>query len=165
MGGAIRHEGNTTALAEFNAYVDPHAAHIVFHSGMPMTLVPLDVTYQCILTSADVQRMRQVDSPITKFVEDSTRFYMEFHDEYQGIQGCVINDPLALALTFAPELCTYQDLPVDIDLSGGISLGKTIGDFYNYNKKPANMKVALGVKPRDFIDLFVERIIGLAQQM
>src|ERR1044071_7549142 len=83
MGGAIRHEGNTTALAEFNAYVDPHAAHIVFHSGMPMTLVPLDVTYQCILTSDDVQRMCQVDSPITKFVEDSTRFYMEFHDEYQ----------------------------------------------------------------------------------
>jgi len=165
MGGAIRHEGNTTALAEFNAYVDPHAAHMVFHSGMPMTLVPLDVTYQCILTAEDVLRMRQVDSPITKFVEDATRFYMEFHDEYQGIQGCVINDPLALALTFAPELCTYQELPVDIDLSGGISLGKTIGDFYNYNKKPANMKVALGVKPRNFIDLFVERILSLAQMV
>jgi purine nucleosidase len=165
MGGAIRHEGNTTALAEFNAYVDPHAAHIVFHSGIPMTLVPLDVTYQCILTAEDVRRMRQVDSPITEFVEDSTRFYMEFHDEYQGIQGCVINDPLALALTFAPELCTYQELPVDIDLSGGISLGKTIGDFYNYNKKPANMKVALGVKPRNFIDLFVERMVKLAKGM
>jgi purine nucleosidase len=164
MGGAIRHEGNTTALAEFNTYVDPHAAHIVFHSGMPMTLVPLDVTYQCILTSDDVQRMRKIDSPITKFIEDSTRFYMEFHDEYQGIQGCVINDPLALALTFAPELCTYQELPVDVDISGGVSMGKTIGDFYNYNKKPANMKVALGVKPRDFIELFVERIIKLAQR-
>ena len=50
MGGAIRYEGNTTALAEFNTYVDPHAAHIVYHSGMPFTLVPLDVTYQCVLT-------------------------------------------------------------------------------------------------------------------
>ncbi len=165
MGGAIRHEGNTTALAEFNTYTDPHAAYIVYHAGMPTTLVPLDVTYQCILTTEDVKKMRQMDSPITKFVEDATRFYMEFHDEYQGIQGCVINDPLALALTFAPELCTYQELPVDVDISGGISMGKTIGDFYNYNKKPANMKVALGVKPRDFIDLFVERIIRLAQKM
>jgi purine nucleosidase len=165
MGGAIRHEGNTTALAEFNTYVDPHAAHIVFHSGMPMTLVPLDVTYQCILTAEDVRRMQQVYSPITKFIEDSTRFYMEFHNEYQGIQGCVINDPLALALTFAPELCTYQELPVDIDISGGVSMAKTIADFYNYNRKPANMKVALGVKPRDFIDLFVERIIKLAQSI
>lgn len=165
MGGAIRSEGNTTALAEFNTYVDPHAAHIVYHAGMPTTLVPLDVTYKCILTPDDVKKMRKVDSPITKFVEDATRFYMEFHDEYQSIQGCVINDPLALALTVAPELCTYQELPVDVDISGGISMGKTIGDFYNYGKKPANMKVALGVKPRDFMDLFVERIIKLAQAM
>jgi purine nucleosidase len=165
MGGAIRYEGNTTALAEFNTYVDPHAAHIVYHAGMPTTLVPLDVTYQCILTPDDVKKMRQVDSPITKFVEDSTRFYMEFHDEYQSIQGCVINDPLALALTFAPELCTYQELPVDVDISGGIGMGNTIGDFYNYGKKPANMKVALGVKPREFMDLFVERMITLAQGM
>lgn len=165
MGGAIRHEGNTTALAEFNTYVDPHAAHIVYHSGMPITLVPLDVTYQCVLTSDDVNRMRSIDAPITKFVEDATRFYMEFHDSYQGIQGCVINDPLALALTFAPELCTYQELYVDVDLSGGISLGKTIGDFYNYGKHTSNMKVALGVKPREFIDLFVERIVKLAKKM
>jgi inosine-uridine nucleoside N-ribohydrolase len=163
MGGAIRYEGNTTALAEFNTYVDPHAAHIVFHSGMPLTLVPLDVTYQCVLTKTDLQMMRQVDSPVTRFVEEATRFYMEFHDEFQSIEGCVINDPLALALSFAPELCTYLQLPVDVDISGGISMGKTIGDFYNYGKKPANMRVALGVKPREFMDLFVKRMIKLAQ--
>ncbi|MEP7135052.1 MAG: nucleoside hydrolase [Chloroflexota bacterium] len=164
MGGAIRHEGNTTALAEFNAYVDPHAAHIVFHAGIPTTLVPLDVTYQCVLTKPDVDRLLQIDSPLTHFVADATRFYMEFHDEYQGVEGCVINDPLALALTFAPELCTYQDLPVDVDISGGISMGKTLADFYNYNKKPANMKVALGVHPRDFIELFLERMEKLAKK-
>jgi inosine-uridine nucleoside N-ribohydrolase len=158
MGGAIRHEGNTTALAEFNTHVDPHAAQIVYQAGIPTTLVPLDVTYQCILTAADVSRLQKIDSPITKFVADATRFYMEFHDEYQQIEGCVINDPLALALTFAPELCTYQELPVEVDLSGGISMGKTVADFYNYEKKPANMKVALGVRARDFIDLFVSRI-------
>ena len=162
MGGALRHEGNTTALAEFNTYVDPHAAHIVYHAGIPTILVPLDVTYQCILTPADVNRLLKVDSPITKFVADTTRFYMEFHDEYQKIDGCVINDPLTLALTFAPELCTYQELFVDVDLSGGISLGKTVADFYDYEKKPANMKVALGVRARDFIELFVERIEHLA---
>ena len=162
MGGAIRYEGNTTALAEFNTYVDPHAAHIVYHAGIPTTLVPLDVTYQCVLTPGDVKRLQDIDSPITKFVADATRFYMEFHDEYQKIDGCVINDPLALALTFAPELCTYQELPVDVDLSGGISMGKTVADFYNYTKRPANLKVALGVRARDFIDLFVQRIQALA---
>jgi purine nucleosidase len=162
MGGAIRHEGNTTALAEFNTYVDPHAAQIVYHAGIPGTLVPLDVTYQCILTPGDVSRLQRIDSPITKFVADATRFYMEFHDEFQQIEGCVINDPLALALTFMPELCTYQELPVDVDLSGGISMGKTVADFYNYGKKPANLKVALSVRARDFIDLFVERMERLA---
>jgi len=162
MGGAIRHEGNTTALAEFNTYVDPHAAQIVYQAGIPTTLVPLDVTYQCILRPGDVGRLQKIDSPITKFVADATRFYMEFHDEYQQIEGCVINDPLALALTFMPELCTYQELPVDVDLSGGISMGKTVADFYNYGKKPANMKVALSVRARDFIDQFVERIERLA---
>ncbi|HET9909041.1 MAG TPA: nucleoside hydrolase [Anaerolineales bacterium] len=163
MGGAIRSEGNTTALAEFNTYVDPHAAHIVFHAGIPTTLVPLDVTYQCILTEQDVARLQVLDSPITTFIKDATRFYMEYHDDYQGIEGCVINDPLALALTFAPQLCDYQELPVDVDISGGISTGKTLADFYNYGKKPANMKVALRVRPRDFIDLFIERIETLAQ--
>lgn len=163
MGGAIRHEGNTTALAEFNAYVDPHAAHIVFHAGIPTTLVPLDVTYQCILTAQDVERLQKIDSPITQFVKDTTKFYMEFHDEYQGVEGCVINDPLALALTFAPQLCDYQELPVDIDIAGGVSMAKTLADFYNYTKKPANMRVALGVRPRDFIELFLERMERLAQ--
>jgi len=162
MGGAIRHEGNTTALAEFNTYVDPHAAQIVYQAGIPTTLVPLDVTYQCILRPGDVGRLQKIDSPITKFVADATRFYMEFHDEYQQIEGCVINDPLALALTFMPELCTYQELPVDVDLSSGISMGKTVADFYNYGKKPANMKVALSVRARDFMDVFVGRIERLA---
>ena len=164
MGGAIRHEGNTTALAEFNTYVDPHAAHIVFHAGIPTILVPLDVTYQCMLLSSDVERLMKIDSPIPAFIRDATNFYMEFHDAYQGIKGCVINDPLALALTFAPELCDYQELPVDVDLSGGVSMGKTLADFYNYNKLPANMKVALGVRSRDFMELFLERMEKLSKK-
>lgn len=165
MGGALRHEGNASALAEFNTLVDPHAAHIVFHSGMPITLVPLDVTYQCVLTRPDVDRLRKIESPLTRFIADATRFYMEYHEDYQGIEGCVINDPLALALTFAPELCDYKELYVDVDISGGVSMGKTLADFYNYDKKPANMKVALGVRPRDFIELFLERMEKLARML
>jgi purine nucleosidase len=165
MGGAIRHEGNTTPLAEFNTYVDPHAAHIVFHSGMPISLTPLDVTYDCIFTKQDQARLLKIDSRITKFIADATRFYMEFHDEYQKIDGCVINDPLTLALTFMPELCDYQSLYVDVDLSGGVSMGNTFADFYHMTKKPANMKVALGVRPRDFMELFLERMEKLANSL
>jgi len=165
MGGALRHEGNTTPLAEFNTYVDPHAAHIVFHSGMPITLTPLDVTYQCIFLKDDLNRLLKVDSPITKFIADATRFYMEFHDEYQKIDGCVINDPLTMALTFMPGLCEYQELYVDVDLSGDVSTGKTFADFYHMTGKPANMKVALGVRPRKFLELFLERMVKLAKNI
>jgi len=165
MGGAIRHEGNTTPLAEFNTYVDPHAAHIVFHSGMLITLTPLDVTYQCIFLKDDLNRLLKVDSPITKFIADATRFYMEYHDEYQRIDGCVINDPMTLALTFMPEICDYQELYVDVDLSGGVSMGNTFADFYKMTNKPANMKVALGVKPRDFMEMFLERMRELAKSL
>jgi purine nucleosidase len=162
MGGAIRHQGNASPLAEFNVYVDPHAAHMVYHSGIPMTLVPLDVTYQCALTHADVERLQRIDSPLTRFIADSTRFYMEYHDKYQQIDGCIINDPLALALAFAPELCDYETHYVDVDLSGGVSLGKTFADFYKLNRQPANMKIALGVRARDFMELFLKRMENLS---
>ena len=165
MGAAIRHQGNTTPLAEFNVYVDPHAAHIVYHSGVPITLVPLDVTYQCILTPADVKRLLQIEAPIPHFIADATRFYMEFHDEYQHISGCVINDPLALALTFAPGLCDYEEHFVDVDIQGGVSMGKTFADFYKMTGKPANMRVALGVRGRDFIELFLERMEQLTKSI
>jgi purine nucleosidase len=165
MGGALRHEGNTTSLAEFNTYVDPHAAHIVYHSGIPITLTPLDVTYQCILMAEDVARLQKIRSPIPDFIADATRFYMEFHDEYQGIQGCVINDPLTLALTFTPELCDYEEQYVDVDISGGVSTGKTFADFYKMTGKPANMNVALSVRARDFINLFVERMEWLCKSI
>ncbi|MCZ2127796.1 MAG: nucleoside hydrolase [Anaerolineales bacterium] len=165
MGGALFHPGNTTAQAEYNTYVDPHAAHIIYHSGMPITLTPLDVTYQCIFTPDDLKRLQKIDSPITKFIADSTRFYMEFHDEYQRIEGCVINDPLTLALTFMPEICDYQNLVADVDVSSGVGLGNTFADVYNYDKKTPNLRVALGVRPRQFMELFLERMESLAQKI
>lgn len=165
MGGAIRHAGNTTALAEFNTYCDPHAAHIVFHSGLPIMLVPLDVTYQVNLTRVDVQRLLEISSPVSTFIADATRFYMEFHDEYQKIDGCIINDPLALALTIAPHFVITEELFVDVDLSGGVSMGKTFADFYRISQNPPNIDVALTVQAREFIEFFMERVAALCRMI
>ncbi|HET9589943.1 MAG TPA: nucleoside hydrolase [Anaerolineales bacterium] len=162
MGGALRYPGNASPLAEYNVFVDPHAAHIIYHSGMPVTLAPLDVTYQCILTPEDVKRLQKTPSASGRFIADSTRFYMEFHDEYQQIYGCAINDPLALALAFAPDLCQYQDLYVDVDISGGVSMGKTFGRFYDGTKAQPNMRVALEVRAGDFMELFLQRMERLS---
>lgn len=161
MGGALRHQGNSSPVAEFNTHVDPHAAHIVYHAGWPLTLVPLDVTYQCILTAADVAGLVQRGGAIARFIADATRFYMEYHDEEQGIAGCAINDPLALALVFDPKLVTTRPLYVTVDLQSELSLGKTVADFYQVWKRSPNMQVALQVQARRFLDLFVERMARL----
>jgi purine nucleosidase len=158
MGGAIRQGGNVTPLAEFNIHADPHAAHIVFHSGIPITLIPLDVTYKCLLTIADVERLNRLDSPIARFIRDATAVYMDFYKKYEGFDGCALHDPLTLATIIAPELLALEEHYVDVDISGGVSHGNTFADFMKVSKKPVNMKVALDVRGREFIELFVERI-------
>jgi purine nucleosidase len=163
MGGAIRSGGNATPLAEFNIHADPHAAHIVFHSGIPITLIPLDVTYKCLLTSADVERLNRIDSPVARFVRDATAIYMDFYKKYEGFDGCALHDPLTLATIIAPELFTFEEHHVDVDISGGVSMGNTFADFMKVSKQPANMKVALDVRGRDFIELFLERMESLCR--
>jgi purine nucleosidase len=158
MGGAIRHQGNMTMGAEYNCWVDPHAAHIVFHSGMPITLVPLDVTYQCLFTSAHAAELLRTPTPITRFIDDATRFYIEFHKSEQNIDGCAINDALALALCIAPDLVRTERLFIDIDLSDGISHATTFADFWNTTKQPANIDIALDVDVARFMRLFLERM-------
>ncbi|NWF64157.1 MAG: nucleoside hydrolase [Chloroflexi bacterium] len=164
MGGAIRSGGNVTPLAEFNISEDPHAAHIVFNSGIPITLIPLDATYKCLLTSADIERLNKIDSPIARFVRDVTADYMAFYLKYEGFAGCALHDPLTAATVIAPELLSIEQHYVNVDISGGVSTGKTYADFMKAAKKPANMKVALDVKGREFVDMFLRRVTTFAKQ-
>jgi purine nucleosidase len=164
MGGAIQTGGNMTALAEFNIYVDPHAAHIVFHSGIPITLIPLDVTLKCLLKQEHIGRLTRIKSPITRFIKDAMDVYLEASLEL-GQEGCALHDPLTLATIIAPELLTLKDYYVDVDISGGVSMGKTLADIFNVTKKPANMKVAMDVRGDDFIELFLQRMETLSQNL
>ena len=165
MGGAIRSGGTITPLAEFNINEDPHAAHVVFHSGIPITLIPLDVTYKCLFTMDDVERLNKIDSPIARFVRDATATYMEFYLKYEGFKGCALHDPLTLATIIAPEIFSFENHYVDVDISGGISTGKTFADFMKVAKQPENIKVALDVRGRDFVELFIERMEALSRSI
>ena len=164
MGGAILEHGNTTPLAEFNIYVDPHAAHIVFHAGIPITLVPLDVTHKCLLLQEHVDRLMQIPSPISRFIRDVIQVYIKDSSDF-GYFGCALHDPLTLATVIAPELLTLKDYHVDVDISGGVSMGKTFADIINVTKKPANMKVVMGVRGEDFIELFLQRMEFLSRKI
>ena len=164
MGGAVTENGNVTPLAEFNIHVDPHAAHIVFHAGMPITLIPLDVTHKCLLKQEHVDRLMKIDSPITRFIKDSIEIYFKFSYE-RGFSGCALHDPLTLATVIAPELLTLKEYYVDVDYSTGVGMGKTFADIFNVTKKPANMKVAMDVRGDDFIELFLQRMESLARKI
>ena len=164
MGGAIKQPGNVTPNAEFNIHSDPHAAAIVFHSGIPITLVPLDVTSQVILKGSVLEKLRKIPSPIARFVVDSNQQYLEFHQKFENVDGCLVHDPLALAVAFAPDLVQTQDLYVDVDISGGVSMGRTFADFFPARSPKPNMKVALGVDARRFMWLLLERVNSLCLQ-
>jgi purine nucleosidase len=165
MGGAIKQGGNATPLAEFNIFADPHAAHVVFHSGISIKLIPLDVTYQCLLTSADVERINKINSPIARFIKEATEVYMDFYKQYEGFDGCALHDPLTLATIIAPELLTFEEYFVDVDISGGVSNGNSFADLMKVSKKPANMQVAMNVHGRNFIELFIERMESLCRNI
>lgn len=164
MGGAILEHGNITPLAEFNIYVDPHAAHIVFHSGIPMTLIPLDVTHKCLLKQDHLDRLMRVDSPISRFIRDAVEVYLEA-SLMLGYEGSSLHDPLTLTTILAPDLLTLKEYYVDVDISGGVSMGKTFADVQCLLKKPANMKVAMHVRGDDFVELFLQRMEDLSRRI
>lgn len=164
MGGAILEYGNMTPQAEFNIYVDPHAAHIVFHSGIPMTLIPLDVTHKCLLKQEHVDRLMNIDSPISRFIRDAMEVYLRASYAL-GYEGSFLHDPLTLTTIIAPELLTLKEYYIDVDISGGVSMGKTFADIPNLLKKPANMKVAMNVRGEDFVELFLQRMEALSRRI
>jgi purine nucleosidase len=190
MGGALRVDGNTTSLAEFNFYVDPHAAHIVLESGMPITLLPWDITKDVLLTKAHIDRLLAIDSPVTRFVADATRFYIEFHLAAFGFEGCSINDPVALAMVFTPDLATTQPMHVAIEYGSELTAGKTVISFIGeahrepddhdisgfdarswpsqwrrmFRPRP-NVRAVVGLDTERFLNLFVERMELLARRL
>jgi purine nucleosidase len=162
MGGAVREGGNITPQAEFNIYADPHAAHVVLHSGIPITLIPLDVTHKCMLYAEQIEQLNQKESSVTRFVVDSTVPYVSFTKSKIGVSGCALHDPLTLATIIAPELLTMEEHYVDVDISSGPSTGSTFADFYHTTDKSANMKVALDVRGEEFVELFLQRMETLS---
>lgn len=164
MGGSIRDGGNMSAAAEFNIFVDPHAAHIVFHAGIPTTLVPLDVTRRCRFTSEHIAQLSAINSTIARLIIDSTRYYIENNLKNGGDGSCALHDPLALAVAFAPDLVRTEECYVTVDLYSELSLGATIADLRLRSPSTPNMKVALDVDVERFVQLFIQRLTDLSKR-
>lgn len=130
MGGAFRSYGNITPAAEFNIYVDPEAAAIVTDLEAPKLFVPLDVTEQVRMMRSDVDsRYAANPTPLMEFVRDVSSFYMDFHRENDGIDGCYMHDPTTIAAVIDPSLVTTVPAEVHVECDGKYTAGMTVADL------------------------------------
>ena len=158
MGGAIGVPGNVTPVAEFNIFVDPHAADVVFRAGLPITLVPLDVTTQVRLTRDFLRHAGQGSAtPLMAAVHDLTQQSLHSHGD-----GIALHDPLAVAVAIEPSLVTCTTLPVCTETRGPHTIGMTVADrrpsAYWQSDMP-RLEVALAVDIPRVLKLFATRVL------
>ena len=168
MGGAFRIPGNTGPVAEFNYFVDPEAAQIVATSGLPLEVIPLDVTHQVTLLRQEVeQRSRAIPGPVSSFVSDVTRFYMQYHEQTEGFSGGYLHDPVAVAAAADPAAIEFAEASVAVETTGVLTRGMTVrfplgrpSHPLGRHVKTGEVRVATRIDRERFLSWFHERMWG-----
>ncbi len=155
MGGAFDEPGNTTEVAEFNAYVDPHAAHIVFTAGVPLTIFPLDVTHKALMLPRHVEALAGYASPVAVAASGMIRFYEAYDIGKYDIPGAPLHDPCVIAYLVDPAMFTGSQHHVAIDTVHEATIGNTFVD--DHSGEP-NATVMLDIDAERFFELVVGRI-------
>jgi purine nucleosidase len=158
MGGAYFEVGNITPAAEFNIYVDPEAAQIVFRSGVPLVVMPLDVTHKALTSRAWVEEMRALATPVGQAVASWTDFFERFDTEKYGSQGAPLHDPCVIAYLLKPDLFTGRHINVEIETTSELTLGMTIADWWRVTDREPNAMFIGGVDRDGFYGLLSERL-------
>jgi inosine-uridine nucleoside N-ribohydrolase len=159
MGGAIA-EGNVTPAAEFNAFVDPEAAAAVFASGIPVTMVGLDVTHRALFTRAHAEQLRGAGRA-GRFVAELSDFFQQFHERSYGFAGSPIHDAMAVAHVIDPTLLTTRSANVAVETSSQYCDGRTVVDLRGVTGRKPNAEVGVDVDAERFLELLVSRIGSL----
>jgi inosine-uridine nucleoside N-ribohydrolase len=149
MGGSAG-EGNTTPSAEFNAFVDPEAAEIVFSSGIPITMVGLDVTHQALFTEKDALAVRALSTPVGTVVADLLDYFREAYRSQFGFKGCPLHDPCAVAEALHPGMVDSLPMRVEIETEGKWTRGRTVCDRRGVWRKKPNADVGLRLDVKAF---------------
>ena len=158
MGGGYFEGGNITPSAEFNIYVDPEAAKIVFGSGVPITMMPLDVTHKVLTTKARVARLRANGNRASVAMADMLEFFERFDEEKYGTDGGPLHDPTVIAWLLDPEMFSGRRCNVEIETGSELTLGATVVDWWKVSGRPENAFVVGNVDADRFFDLFIERV-------
>ena len=154
MGGAVRTKGNITPHAEFNIFVDPLAAKIVFDSDLPTSLVPLDVTHQVFLTSQMIEeRLKPINNSFSRFVIEAIGYDLTAHRFLRGSELIYLHDPLAVGVVINPNLVRKEKLSLNVK----IQEGDDYGHISEIEEGP-KVEVCLEVDAEKFLDLFISRL-------
>ena len=161
MGGGFFEGGNITPAAEFNIYVDPEAADIVMRSGIPIVMMPLDVTHKVLTLKRHVARIAEIGTRVSKFVVDMLDFFERFDIEKYGSDGGPLHDPTVIAYLLKPELFSGRMCNVEIEIASPLTVGMTVVDWWQVTKRPHNALVMKDVDADGFFDLLTERVARL----
>ncbi len=155
MGGAV-YESNITPSAEFNIYVDPEAAALVFSSGIPVTMVGLDVTNRAYFSFEDIEAIEALDGRVSGVVAPLLDFFAKANRDIFGIPGAPLHDALAVLAVAKPEILKTRRLNVVVETEGEFTRGRTVTDVYGVTGRQANIDVALEVDVPQFKDAIMD---------
>ena len=161
MGGAYFEVGNITPTAEFNIYVDPEAAEIVFQSNTKITVLPLDVTHKALVTKARNDAFRALNSPVGKAVAEMTDFFERFDKEKYGSDGAPLHDPCVIAYILSPDLFSGRHINVEVETQSELTLGMTVADWWKVSGRPPNAYFIGDLDADGFFSLLTERLTRL----
>src|SRR4051794_21448353 len=160
MGGSTG-RGNHTPYAEFNIYVDPEAAARVFESGVPLTMVGLNLTHQAIATPAVVERIAALDTEVARVVAGWMTYFGSTYEDLFGLSGPPVHDPCAVALAIDRSLVRCVDTFVAIETEGRWTRGATVVDLHGRLGRAPNARVAMDLDAERFWDLVVGAVDAL----
>ena len=158
MGGAYFEVGNITPAAEFNIYVDPEAADIVFRSGAKLTVMPLDVTHKALTNTARIEAFRAMGTEPGRMVAEWADFFERFDKEKYGSEGAPLHDPCVIAWLIRPELFSGRFVNVVIETKGEFTTGMTVADWWGVSGRQPNATFVGDVDTEGFFALLIERI-------
>ena len=158
MGGAYFEVGNITPTAEFNIYVDPEAADIVFKSGADLVVMPLDVTHKALTNKARVAAFRALGTEAGRMVAEWTDFFERFDMQKYGSEGAPLHDPCVIAYLIDPGLFTGRRINVEIETSSALTLGMTVADWWGVTNRAANALFIGDLDADRFYTLLTDRI-------